>query len=301
VFFRKFGRRGQRGGIKLARKYSADRYGPGRSTIVTLWDSFHGRTVTTLSATGQDVFHQHFFPFTEGFVHIPANDTGALQKADDGTVCAVMLEAVQGEGGVKPIDAGFVRDIFRMAEEKDWLVIFDEVQSGLARTGKRFGFDHFGVRPDIITLAKALAGGLPLGPFLCNEKTENTLGPGSHASTFGGNPVSAAAALVVLDKIMNEAFYREVGEKGDYIRSKVISFRSPLIGAALGLGLMIGFQVRGVSHKALCGKLAEKGLLTLTAGSDVLRFLPPLTISYQEIDAGLEILKKVLDEEGKKR
>ena len=199
AFFGNSGAEANEGLLKLARKYSHDKYGAGRGTILTLRNSFHGRTLATLAATGQDVFHQHFFPFPEGFRHTGANDLADVEAQAGEDVCAVLLELVQGEGGVLPMDRDFVRALAGLCEQRDWLLLVDEVQTGIGRTGTLFAFQQYGIRPDAVSFAKGIAGGLPMGGFLVNEKCRPVLGPGSHASTFGGNPVCSAAALAVLD------------------------------------------------------------------------------------------------------
>lgn len=294
AFFCNSGAEANEGAIKLARKYSFDKYGNGRSTIVTLNQSFHGRTITTLAATGQDVFHNYFFPFTEGFRFTPANDIDALAAALTDEVCALMLEPVQGEGGVLPLDGGFVSAAEKLCREKDILLIVDEVQTGIGRTGTLFCFQQFGIAPDICTFAKGIAGGLPFGGLLADSRCADVLSAGTHATTFGGNPVCAAAALTVLD-ILSPSFLEEVKAKGLFIRSEIEKMKLPVVKGIRGLGLMIGVAVSG-SHKAFCLKLIENGLLSLIAGGDALRFLPPLTVSYDEINEGLEIFKTILSE-----
>ena len=292
VFFANSGAEANEGAIKLARKYSFDRYGAGRDEIITLVNSFHGRTVTTLSATGQDKFHQYFYPFTEGFRHVPANDFESLENAAGSGVCAVMLELVQGEGGVLPLTPAYVRAVSDLCVRNDWLLIIDEVQTGMGRTGKLFCFQNYGVTPDVLTTAKGIAGGLPLGAVFANEKCAGVLTAGTHATTFGANPVCCAAALSVLD-ILDEAL-PEVEKKGDYIRQHIEAFNNPYIKGTRGLGLMIGIPVAGIEPAALNRRFIEAGLLCLTAGADAIRLLPPLTITFEEIDRGLAIMQSVL-------
>lgn len=294
VFFSNSGAEANEAAIKLARKYSFDKYGTGRSTVVTLVQSFHGRTVTTLAATGQDVFHNYFFPFTEGFRHTPANDIAALEEALTADVCALMIELVQGEGGVLPLKREFVDAAAKLCREKDILLITDEVQTGVGRTGTLFCFQQYGLEPDVCSFAKGIAGGLPFGGIMAAESCAGVLGAGSHASTFGGNPVSAAGALAVLETL-TDAELGKVREKGEYIKKAVTELGAPCVTGVRGLGLMIGIGV-SCSHKALASKCAENGLLVLTAGSDTVRLLPPLTISYEEIDEGLKILGRILKE-----
>jgi acetylornithine/N-succinyldiaminopimelate aminotransferase len=292
VFFANSGAESNEGAIKLARKYSFDKYGRGRSTILTLVNSFHGRTVTTLAATGQEKFHNYFFEFTEGFRYIPANDIAALQGAVSPDVCAVMFEAVQGEGGVLPLEPEYVRAIGQICRENDWLILCDEVQTGMGRTGTLFAFEQFGIRPNVVTTAKGIAGGLPLGAVLADEKCAGVLTPGTHATTFGANPVCCAAALATIGEI--EKALPEVAAKGKTIRSAIEGMGSPYVKGTRGMGLMIGVPVEGIAPAELNRRFIEAGLLCLTAGSDAIRILPPLTITYGEIDRGLEIMRSVL-------
>ncbi len=293
VFFGNSGAEANEGAIKLARKYSFDKYGNGRATIVSLVNSFHGRTLTTLTATGQDVFHQYFDPFTPGFEYVPANDIPALEKALDGDVCAVIAEPIQGEGGVNPLDAEYVKGLRRLCDERDVLLIFDEVQTGVGRTGKFFAYENFGVKPDIVTLAKGLGGGLPIGAFIAGEKCENTLGAGMHGSTFGANPVVCAGANEVVDRVSKPDFLAEVVRKGEFIREKLLAGKPFKVVEIRGMGLMIGIQVEG-NPKDYLHAAADAGLLVLTAGKDVIRLLPPLTITYSELERGVKILADIL-------
>lgn len=296
VFFSNSGAESNEGAIKLARKYSFDKYGEGRSKIITLIQSFHGRTVTTLAATGQDVFHTNFYPFTEGFEHVPANDIDALKAALSSDVCAVMMELVQGEGGVLPLDREYVKKVQEICNERDILLMIDEVQTGMGRCGKLFAFMEYGIEPDVVTTAKGIAGGLPLGAVFASKKTENVLTAGTHATTFGANPICTAAGNTVLD-ILENGVLDEVNKKGDYIRDKITAMNLSVVSGLRGLGMMIGVVVPKGEHKRLAAKLIENGLLCITAGSDAIRFLPPLTITYEEIDKGLAIFEKVLKEE----
>ena len=279
--------------IKLARKYSFDRYGKGRGTVITLRNSFHGRTITTLAATGQDKFHNYFFPFTEGFRYADANDLDSVEAVAGHDVCAVMMELVQGEGGVLPLDLEFVQGVAELCAKRDWLLLIDEVQSGMGRTGSLFAFQQYHIQPDVVSFAKGIAGGLPFGGFLTNEKCRKVLGAGDHGSTFGGNPMAAAAAGVVMDA-MTPAFFQEVKEKGEYLRAGIAALNSPYVSGIRGMGLMIGAGIQGMTHKELCAKLRDAGLLTLTAGKDTLRLLPPLVITKEEIDKGLAIMAQVM-------
>jgi len=293
VFFSNSGAESNEGLIKLARKYSHDKYGDGRSMIVTLEGSFHGRTVTTLAATGQSSFHQHFFPFTDGFRHVMPGDIETLKSTCSDDTCAVILELIQGEGGVLPLDKAFVQGVAEFCKERDILLLLDEVQTGIGRTGSLFAFQQYGITPDAVSFAKGIAGGVPFGGFMANEKCGAVLSAGMHATTYGGNPLAAAAATVVLDTL-SDAMLTEVAEKGQYIQAKVAEMNSPYVKEIRGLGLMVGIVLQDVSHKDIAVKLGDMGLLALTAGSATLRLLPPLTITYEEIDAGLDMMRAVL-------
>lgn len=279
--------------IKLARKYSFDKYGKGRHTIITLVNSFHGRTMCTLSATGQDVFHNYFFPFVEGFRYAEANNIEDLKSKIDDTVCAVMMEYVQGEGGVNALSQEFVDAVYEICGEKDILVIADEVQTGVGRTGTLLAGEQFGHKADVTTLAKGIAGGLPMGACLANEKCAEVLDKGSHGSTFGGNPVCCAAAMAVLETVTAEGFLSEVKAKSEYIREKLSAIKG--VKSVSGLGLMIGVELEEKAALDVVNAALEKGLLVLTAKTKV-RLLPPLNITYDEIDKGLEILQSVIEE-----
>ncbi len=293
VFFANGGGEANEGMIKLARKYSFDKYGKGRATIVTLNNSFHGRTITTLMATGQEVFHNYFFPFTEGFRYADANDLSSLEAAAGDDVCAVMVELVQGEGGVLPLDKEYVKAVAKLCAERDWLLLVDEVQSGVGRTGSLFCFQQYGILPDVVSFAKGIAGGLPMSGIMANEKCRNVLGPGTHATTFGANPVCAAAGLVV-QETLSDAFLEEVKAKGAYLREGIEALNLPCFGQTRGLGLMIGIAVKeGYNKSEIANKLIANGLLVLTAGPGM-RLLPPLVITKEEMDKGLEIMKKTL-------
>ena len=295
VFFSNAGADANEGMIKLARKYSFDKYGKGRSTIISLNQSFHGRTITTLAATGQEVFHNYFFPFTEGFKHVPANDIKALENELTDGVCAVLVEFIQGEGGVLPLDPDYIIKVSELCKNRDLLLLVDEVQTGVGRTGKLFAFEQYGIKPDVLSFAKGIAGGLPLGGILANEKCSAVLTSGTHATTFGGNPVAAAGAIEVLSQL-DEKTLKEVAKKGEYIKDKVQSWGIKSIGEVRGKGLMIGISLIGATPREIAQTCVEKGLLILTAGSDALRMLPPLTITYEELDKGLKILEKTLEE-----
>ena len=292
MFFGNSGAEANECAIKIARKYSFDKYGKGRSNIITLVNSFHGRTLCTLSATGQDVFHNYFFPFVEGFVNVEANNIEDLRAKLDDTVCAVMFEYIQGEGGVMALQQEFVDEIYRLCAEKDVLTIADEVQTGVGRTGKFLAGDNFGKKADLTTLAKGLAGGVPIGVCLSGEKCAKVLTAGTHGSTFGGNPISCAGGLAVLEAVNKPGFLDEVARKGAYIREKLLT--SPEVASVSGMGLMIGIELKNKKACDVVKAALDKGLLLLTAKTKI-RLLPPLTITYEEIDKGLEILLGLLN------
>lgn len=290
VFFGNSGAEANEGAIKFARKYSFDKYGNRRSTIITLVNSFHGRTITTLAATGQDSFHTVFGPFTPGFKYCPANDIAALQAAATDDVCAVLFECVQGEGGVNNLTPEFVNAIAKLAAEKDILMAVDEVQTGNGRTGTYFAYQQYGITPDIVTTAKGLGGGLPIGAVLFGEKLQDTMTPGSHGSTFGGNPVVAAGACSIVERI-DDQFLSEVRRKSEKIRTALANVSG--VKSISGMGLMLGIETDKPAGEVAKACLAN-GLLILTAKTK-LRLLPALNISDAELDEGLEILKGVLE------
>lgn len=293
VFFGNSGAEANECAIKTARKYSFDKYGKGRHNIITLVNSFHGRTMATLSATGQDVFHNYFFPFLEGFINVKANDVDDLKAKLDDTVCAVMLEYVQGEGGVIALDKEFIDAVFELCAEKDVLVIADEVQSGVGRTGKFLAGDHFGKKADITTLAKGIAGGIPMGACLMNEKCSGVLTPSTHGSTFGGNPIACAGGLAVLERVTSEGFLEDVERKAELIKNELEKCSE--VTSVSGLGLMIGISLKSKKAGDVAKEALNRGLLILTAKEKV-RLLPPLTISDDEIMEGLKILMEILEE-----
>lgn len=293
VFFGNSGAEANECAIKLARKYSFDKYGKGRHTIITLVNSFHGRTIATLSATGQDVFHNYFFPFLEGFVHVTANDIDDLKAKLDDTVCAVMIEYVQGEGGVNALDQDFVDAVFDMCAEKDVLVIADEVQTGIGRTGKFLAGEWFDHKADIVTLAKGLAGGVPIGACLASEKYADVLTKGTHGSTFGGNPIACAGGKAVLERVVSEGFLDNVLAKSEYIKKELEKIDE--VESISGLGLMIGITLKTKNAAEVVKEALDRGLLLLTA-KDKVRLLPPLTIEMDDLRNGLRILKQILEE-----
>lgn len=292
AFFGNSGAEANEAMIKLARKYSFDKYGKGRSTIITLNHSFHGRTITTLTATGQPAYHNYFFPLNEAFRYADPTWESILEQTGD-DVCGIMMELIQGEGGVNPLDKELVQRVAQLCQEKDWLLLIDEVQTGVGRTGSLFAFQQYGIQPDVSTFAKGIAGGLPMGGILANETCAKVLTAGTHGSTFGANPIAAAAACTILD-ILDDQMMEEVKAKGQYLREGILALNSPYLGDVVGMGLMLGVDVKGErTNKELASLLAENGLLVLTAGPR-LRLLPPLTITKEEMDKGLAILKQTL-------
>lgn len=292
VFFANSGAEANEGAIKVARKYSYDKYGDGRSTVITLKNSFHGRTITTLAATGQDVFHNYFFPFTEGFRYVESGNIGALREQLDDSVCAVMIEFIQGEGGVIPQDADYIKALRSLCDEKDVLLIADEVQTGVGRTGKFLAGENYGITPDITTLAKGLGGGLPIGAVAVYGKVENVMGFSSHGSTFGGNPIVCAGALKVMERI-DDAFLADVVKKGEYARGKLNGAKG--VESVTGAGLMIGIKPTDKKSADVVKKGIERGVLMLTA-KDKIRLLPPLTITVKQLDEALDVLLSILAE-----
>lgn len=291
VFFANSGAEANEGAIKTARKYSFDKYGKDRNKIITLINSFHGRTVTTLAATGQDVFHNYFYPFTEGFEYAIANDFDSVEKLVDKNVCAIMMELVQGEGGVIALNKDFVVKVAELCKAKDILLIIDEVQTGVGRTGKFLASEHFGIKPDITTLAKGLGGGLPIGAVLAGEKCADTLGYSMHGTTFGGNPIVCAGANYVLARI-DEDFLFSVEQKGEYFKEKLLQIDG--IEDVSGLGLMLGLKLTNKKSSDIVKEGIKKGVIMLTAKEKV-RLLPPLVITYDEIDKAVAIIKSLIE------
>ncbi len=292
MFFGNSGAEANECAIKLARKYSFDKYGKGRATIITLVNSFHGRTIATLSATGQDVFHNYFFPFVGDFRYAKANDIADLHDKLDDTVCAIMIEYVQGEGGVMALDQAFVDEIRKICDERDILMIADEVQTGIGRTGKLLAGEHYGVQADVTTCAKGIGGGLPIGVCLANKKCADVLVKGTHGSTFGGNPVVCAGAVKVLETLGTPGVMEDIAQKAEWIRAELS--KCDEVAEVTGLGFMIGISLKTKKAPEVLKACLDKGLLVLTA-KDRVRLLPPLTITMEELEAGTKILTDVLE------
>ena len=295
VFFANSGAEVNEGAIKLCRRYSHDKFGPGRHRIISALNSFHGRTMATLSATGQEKFSKGFEPMLEGFKFVPFNDLAALAAAVDESVCAVLLEPIQGEGGVCMPDADYLKGVRQLCDEKNLLLVLDEVQVGLGRTGKLFAHEHYGIKPDVMTLAKALAGGLPMGALLATEEVAAAFVPGTHASTFGAGPVLAAAAKVALGLLSDEKFLAGVRAKGDYVQKALsrLQAKFPVIKEVRGLGLIWGLEMakEGAPVVTAC---MERGLLVNCTQGNIIRLLPPLVVEKDQLDRGLAILEEAM-------
>ena len=290
VFFGNSGAEANECAIKVARKYGETHYGATRKKIITLKDSFHGRTITTLAATGQDAFHKYYGPFPEGFVYADATIESVLECVD-GDTCAIMIECIQGESGVNVLDKQFVKDVEKVCKERDILFICDEVQTGNGRTGYLYAYQAYGVQPDIVTTAKGLGSGLPIGACILFEKCASVFGYGDHGSTFGGNPVVCAGAYSILSRI-DDKLLSEVREKGEYLKNKLSAIKG--VKSVSGMGLMIGLETDKPAAE-IAKKCIDKGLLVLTAHSKV-RLLPPLSISKDEMDFAVRILSEVISQ-----
>jgi acetylornithine/N-succinyldiaminopimelate aminotransferase len=266
------------------------KYGKGRYEIITLQDSFHGRTMATITATGQENYHKYFDPFMEGFAYAKANDLeDIIDKITDRT-CAVMAELVQGEGGVNRLDGDYVKALSDLCKEKDILLIIDEVQTGIGRTGKLFSYEHYGIEPDLVTMAKGLGAGLPIGGILFSKTCSHIFEPGDHGTTFGGNPAVCAGGVEVLKRI-DRAFLEEVAEKGLFMKARIEKMEG--VSQVTGLGMMLGISLKAKNAKEAVKNALELGLIALTA-KDRIRLLPPLSITYDEINEGLELLEKAI-------
>ena len=291
VFFSNSGAEANECAIKVARKYAAEKKGAEYNTIITLKNSFHGRTITTLAATGQEVFHKDFLPLTEGFVYAEANNTDDLkQKVNENKVAAIMFEPVQGEGGVMPLTKEFVSAIAEIAKEQDILMIADEVQTGNGRTGMLYGYMNYRITPDIVSTAKGLGGGLPIGATLLGDKVKDVLTAGSHGSTFGGNPVCCAGALNILSRI-DDALLAEVREKSEYIISELSAAKG--VKSVTGMGLMLGIETEKDANEVI-DFCREKGVLVIKAKTKV-RLLPALNIPWEQLKTAIQILKKACE------
>ena len=287
VFFGNSGAEANECAVKVARKYAQDKKGPEYQTIITLKNSFHGRTITTLAATGQDVFHTKFLPLTDGFLYAQAGDLdGVKELVKNNKVAGIMIECVQGEGGVIPLDDEFVRGLYDLCQKEDIVFIVDEVQTGNGRTGKPYAYMHYGVNPDVVTTAKGLGGGLPIGACIMGEKTEEVLGKGDHGSTFGGNPVACAGALTIVDRMTDELM-KEVEEKSAYLFDKL--GKAEGIESVTGKGLMIGILPKEKSAKEVVAACMDNGVICLTAKNKV-RLLPALNIPFETLKKAADVI-----------
>jgi acetylornithine/N-succinyldiaminopimelate aminotransferase len=294
VFFCNSGAEANEAAIKLARKYGKAKRGAGAHEIITAGRSFHGRTLAAITATAQPKYHQGFEPMVAGFHYAEFNNLDSFAALVNEQTCAVMVEPVQGEGGIYPADTGFLKGLRELCDQHNLLLIFDEVQCGMGRTGKLFAYEHYGVKPDVFTLAKALGGGLPIGVMAARGEAADTLVPGDHASTFGGNPVACAAAIAVLQVILDEGFLGRVSAMGESFRKKLQAMQVPGRVEVRGLGLMLGMEITG-DGTAVAAACQENGLLINCIGGKTLRFLPPLTVDGEQIDAAIHVLRKALN------
>lgn len=298
VFFCNSGAEANETAIKLARKYSKQQHGPEKHEIITANHSFHGRTLATITATGQPKFHQGFEPLVPGFRYGVFNDSDSFKEQVNRYTCAIMLEPVQGEGGVHVAEESFLREIKQICQDNNLLLIYDEVQCGMGRTGKLFAYEHYNIPPDIFTLAKSLGGGLPIGAMICSDEAASGFSPGDHASTFGGNPVICAAAAAVMDELLKEGFLDSVVRKGQRLADRLYELKERFpsrVQAVRGKGLIVGLEL-SVQGKDVQKKAMDEGLLINCIGETVLRFLPPLNVLETEIDQAVEILNGILSE-----
>ncbi|MDD4296046.1 MAG: aspartate aminotransferase family protein [Ruminiclostridium sp.] len=298
VFFANSGAEANEGAIKLARLYFTKKGYDNKFEIITLEKSFHGRTLATIAATGQEKYQKPYSPLTPKFLKVPINDLKAMEEAITDSTCAVMIEPIQGESGVNPTTSEYLKGVRDLCDKNGIFLIFDEVQCGLGRTGKLFGYQHYGVEPDIFTLAKALAGGFPIGALCAKEHVAQAFAPGDHGSTFGGNPLACNAGLAVLSTIINENLSDNAAKMGEYFFDKMNSIKTkyPVISDVRGKGLMIGVQFNKPIAKELNTKLFEKKYLLGTVGDSILRILPPLIVTKQDFDGLIEVLDELLHE-----
>lgn len=296
VFFANSGAEANEGAIKLARIYFSKKGQTEKYEIITMQKSFHGRTMATLSATGQEKHHKYYTPLTPSFVHVPINDITALEAAVNDHTCAIMIEPVQGESGVNPADSEYIKTAGKLCDEKSLLLIFDEIQTGLGRTGKLFGYQHYGVEPDIFTLAKALGGGVPIGAVCAKQFVAEAFGPGDHGSTFGGNPLACAAGLAAMNVILNEGLVENSEKMGSYFKEKLheLMKKHSSIVEIRGKGLMLGIQFSKSNAVEIKNRLFNKGFLVGNVGDGIIRMLPPLIVKKEDIDKFINVFDEVL-------
>lgn len=296
TFFANSGAEANEGAIKLARIYFKKKGMPDKYGIITLKNSFHGRTLTTVAATGQEKYQKPYAPLIPGFKHVVINDIDDIKAAIDDNTCAIMMEPVQGESGVHLADTEYLKEVRKLCDEKNLLLIFDEIQTGIGRTGKLFAYEHSGVQPDIFTLAKALAGGIPIGALCAKESVASAFEPGDHGSTFGGNPLACAAGLAVMETIMKDHLCENAEDMGVYFKNRLkkTAEKFNIISEVRGIGLMIGIQLSEEKALQIKGKLFEKGFLVGSVGSSVIRLLPPLIITTADIELFANAFEEVL-------
>ena len=298
VFFCNSGAEANEGAIKLARKYGKINGGDSKHQIITLKNSFHGRTITTLAATGQTKYQKGFEPITSGFVYIEMNNIKDLKEKFNDQICAIIVEPIQGEGGVNPITLPFLKEIKALCEKHNALLIYDEIQTGIGRTGKLFGYEHFlPVEPDVITLAKGLGAGLPIGCFMLKERLKDCLTPGEHASTFGGNLISTTAAKVVIEQIDKKRLLPKIERNGDYFKREIKKLKKEFksIVDIRGMGYMIGMEI-DFPAREMINNLITKNIIAIPAGDNIVRFLPPLITEKKHFDIVLTAIKEILAE-----
>jgi predicted acetylornithine/succinylornithine family transaminase len=296
VFFCNSGAEANEGAMKLARKYAKEKISKDRHEIITMERSFHGRTLATLTATGQEKFHKGYEPLMPGFKYVPFNDIRAVKNAMDSKTCALMLEPIQGEGGVNCPSEGYLKALREICDEKGLLLIFDEVQVGMGRTGKLFAYEHDGVEPDMLTLAKSLAGGVPIGALIIKKGIADSFKPGDHASTFGGNPLATAAGVAALTAILEEGMLENCQKMGDYFISKLeeIKGKFPFVKEVRGKGLILGMELK-IDGSSIVNEMLKKKILINCTMGNVLRFLPPLIVTKEEIDRVVKTLEEVFN------
>lgn len=297
VFYCNSGAEAMEAALKLCRKYGSAKKGENAYEIITMKNSFHGRTLGAITATGQEKYQKGFGPLLPGVKYVDYNDFESLEKMVNENTCAVVLESIQGEGGVNPANKEYLKKVRALCDELDILMVFDEVQTGIGRTGKLFGYQVHGVKPDVISLAKGLGGGIPIGAMMAVDRVAEVFEPGNHASTFGGNPISTIAGVTVLDRLLNGGVLENVEKQGLYLREKLEGLKEkyPVIVDIRGVGLIQGIEL-SINGSELVGKCIEKGLLLVGAGTNVVRFVPPLIISESEIDEAIDVLDRSLSE-----
>jgi acetylornithine/N-succinyldiaminopimelate aminotransferase len=296
VFFCNSGAEANEAAIKLARRYSWKKYGEGRSEIIAMQNSFHGRTMATLSATGQAKFQVGFSPLLEGFAFVPFNDRAALEKTISGRTCAIILELIQSEGGVYVADGQYIKSIRELADQKDILIILDEVQTGMGRTGRLFGYEHYGMEPDVVSLAKALGGGFPVGAIIAKDAVASAFEPGTHASTFGGNALASSAIVATLNTLIGEGVVANCDKMGRLLVEGLLALKRkfPVIVDVRGMGLLLGIEL-SVPGEPLVQEFLKEGVILYATKGNILRLLPPLIIGKEEVDLFLHIAARIFE------